>query len=148
MRILKTAIPTLLLSVLSGCATTMTPLQQSSFAKNYTLLNLCSERGLMNPNLAANGLAYYRRMLGSKYDADSLNQEIDYFYQIHEPYINPYDCNQFSVSLQADMIESQRAAQALLDYSNAMESLGESMRKTRTTCYTDALFGTVRCTSF
>ena len=147
MRILKAAIPTLLLSVLTGCATTMTPVQQSSFAESYTLLNLCSQRGLMNPNLAANGLAYYRSILsGSKYDADSLDQEVNYFYQIHEPYINPYDCNQFSVSLQADMIQSQRAAQALLDYSNATQSFNKSM--SQTTCYTDELFGTVRCVSF
>lgn len=149
--------------MLTGCATTMTPEQHNMFAKDYTLLHICSEKGLMDQNLAANGLSLYREILNRyKTDDNLIDSQVKQYYQQRNT-VGSSVCNQYSVTLRSELIQKQKTAQSLAEFNNAMAGFSDSMQKSteatrrsmdsfnsrpkNQSCYSDG-FGGVRCYTY
>jgi len=149
--------------MLAGCATTMTPEQHNIFAKDYALLNICSEQGLMDQNLAANGLSLYRDRLDNyKADTNLIDSQISQYYQQRNS-VGSNMCNQYSVKLRSELIQQQKTAQSVVDFNKAMTNFSDSMQKSteatqrsmdsfnsrqkNQSCYSDG-FGGVRCYTY
>lgn len=149
--------------MLTGCATTMTPEQHTMFARDYTLLHICSEQGLMDQNLAANGLSLYRDKLNNyKVDDASIDSQVSQYYQRRNS-VNSNLCNQYSVKLRSELIQQQKTAQSVADFNNAMSGFSDSMQKSteatrksmdsfnsrpkNQSCYNDG-FGGVNCYTY
>lgn len=115
--------------MMTGCATTMTPEQHNLFAKDYALLNICSEQGLMDQNLAANGLSLYRDRLNNyKADNNLINSQVSQYYQ-QKNSVGSSICNQYSVKLRSELIQQEKAAKSLADFNKATASFSDSMQK-------------------
>lgn len=124
-KLLSTALLGLLLS---GCATTMTPEQQNMFARDYALLNICAEKGLIDQNLAANGLYLYRNKLSNyKADLGLINQQVGQYYQSTGS-VSSAHCNRHAVQLHSELIQQQKTEQNWQEYSKAMAIFSESMK--------------------
>ena len=117
--------------LLSGCATTMTPEQHNMFARDYALLNICAEQGLIDPNLAANGLYLYQdRLSNYKADLNLINQQIGQYYQ-HRGSVSSEHCNYYAVQLHSELIQKQKAEQEMQEFNRAMEAFNESMERSQ-----------------
>jgi len=115
--------------LLSGCATTMTPEQHNMFAQDYTLLHICSEKGMMDQSLAANGLYLYRDRL-NKYKADTnlIDSQVKQYYQQRNS-IDSNLCNRYSVKLRSELIQRQKAAESAAAVNNAIADFNDSIQK-------------------
>lgn len=129
---MKKLLPTALLGLLlSGCATTMTPEQQNMFARDYALLNICAEKGLMDPNLAANGLHLYRNKLSNyKADLSLINQQVGQYYQDIGS-VSSTHCNRQALQLHSELIQKQKSEQDREAYNKAMADFSETMKKSQ-----------------
>ena len=151
------------LLTLSGCATTMTPEQHNIFAQDYTLLHICSEQGMIDQNLAANGLSLYRDRLNNyKADTNLIDSQVSQYYQQRNS-VNSNMCNQYSVKLRSELIQQQKTSESVAAFSNAMAGFSDSMQKSteatqrsiesynsrpkNQSCYSDG-FGGVRCYTY
>lgn len=160
MRLLLAFASTLLLT---GCVTTMTPEQHNTYAQDYTLLHICSEQGMMDQNLAANGLSLYRDRLNNyKADTNLIDSQITHYYQ-QKNSVGSNICNQYSVKLQSELIQRQKTAQSVANFNSAMAGFSDSMQKSteasqrsidsfnsrqkNQSCYNDG-FGGVRCYTY
>ena len=149
--------------MLTGCATTMTPEQHNTFALDYALLNICSEKGLMDQNLAANGLSFYREILNRyKTDDNLIDSQVNQYYQRRNE-VDSNLCNRYSVTLRSELIQQQKTAQSLAEFNNAMAGFSDSMQKSteatrksmdsfnsrpkNQSCYNDG-FGGVNCYTY
>lgn len=107
----------------------MTPEQHMTFAKDVSLLGMCSEKGLLDPKLAAQGMAFYRERYNHYTVDDNLINQYMNSYAQYAPQITPQICQRYAVSLSSDILYTQKRqaemAQAVKTFSDTANNISK-----------------------
>jgi hypothetical protein len=139
-----------LAAILSGCATTMTTQQYDTWARDAALLDMCSEKGLLNQNIASQKVVLLKNVYNNSIvDDEVLNSYMKQYYSYKDS-VNAGTCNEYAVKVGAELIQHQQFKQNLTDINNTLSSMAETAQKNKPT-YTNCTnlgFGTTSCTTY